>query len=43
MHNGKVIQVGTFDSAEEAGEAVRLKRLNLFTHNDVDRRSFSRQ
>lgn len=43
MHNGKVIQVGTFDTVEEAGEAVRLKRLELFTHNDVDRRSFSRQ
>lgn len=22
---------------EEAGEAARLKRLELFTHNDIDR------
>ena len=36
-HNGKYILVGTFDTAEEAGEAARLKRLELFTHNDVDR------
>lgn len=36
-HNGKLIQVGTFATAEEAAEAVRLKRLELFTHSDVDR------
>ncbi len=36
-HNRKAIHIGTFATAEEAGEAVRLKRLELFTHNDVDR------
>ena len=37
MHNNKGIHVGYFDTAEKAGEAARLKRLELFTHNDVDR------
>ena len=36
-HNSKQIYLGVFDTAEEAGEAARLKRLELFTHNDVDR------
>lgn len=36
-HNGVNHRVGRFDSLEEAGEAVRLKRLELFTHNDIDR------
>lgn len=37
VHNRKYIHVGCFDTAEEAGEAARLKRLELFTHNSVDR------
>lgn len=36
-HNGQRIHVGYFDTAELAGEAVRLKRIELFTHNDQDR------
>lgn len=36
-HNGKGIHIGYFDTAEEAGEAARLKRLELFTHNNLDR------
>ena len=37
-HNGKNIYPGTFDTAEEAGEAARLGRNERFTHNDADRR-----
>ena len=29
--------IGTFDSVEEAAEAVRLARLHLMTHSDADR------
>jgi hypothetical protein len=29
--------LGTFDTAEEAGEAARMKRLELFSHNESDR------
>lgn len=36
-HRGKKIRVGTFDTVEAANCAVRAKRLELFTHNDVDR------
>jgi hypothetical protein len=36
-HNGRAIHVGYFDTAEEADEAIRLKRLEVFTHNDADR------
>jgi len=36
-HHGKNINVGYFDSLAEAEAAVRAKRLELFTHNDVDR------
>jgi hypothetical protein len=36
-HNGRDIQVGVFRTAEQAGEAARLKRLELFTYNDADR------
>ena len=38
-HNRKKIHVGSFATAEEAGEAARLKRLELYTHNDLDRRA----
>ena len=36
-HNGKHIYVGLFETAEEADAAVTVKRLELFTHNDLDR------
>lgn len=36
-HNGKRYYAGYYDTPEEAGEAARLKRLELFTHNDLDR------
>lgn len=36
-HNKKAYLAGYFDSVEEAAEAVRLKRLELFTHSDVDK------
>jgi hypothetical protein len=40
VHAGdKKYHVGYFDDLEEAGEAARLKRNELFTHNDVDRRA----
>lgn len=38
QHHGKRITVGYFDTLEEAGEAVRLARLQLFTHSDHDHR-----
>lgn len=37
VHNRKQYYLGLFSSPEEAGEAARLKRLELFTHNDADR------
>lgn len=36
-HNGKVINLGLFECPEEAGEAAKQKRLELHTHNDLDR------
>ena len=36
-HNGRTINVGRFASLNEAEEAVRLRRLELFTHNDKDK------
>lgn len=36
-HNYQQINLGRFDLLEDAVEAVRLKRLELFTHNDLDR------
>jgi hypothetical protein len=36
-HNNKVHYAGTFDTAAEAEEAVRQLRLELHTHNDLDR------
>lgn len=35
-HNRRTINVGRFATLEEAAEAVRLKRIELFTHNDRD-------
>ena len=37
QHNGKLIWIGTYPSAEEAEAAVVAKRNALFTHNDLDR------
>ena len=37
QHNGQCYNVGRFSTLEEAAEAVRLKRLELYTHNDSDR------
>lgn len=36
-HNYKQIQVGRFETIEEAAAAVQAKRLELFTHNTLDR------
>jgi len=38
-HNGKEVHVGYFRDLAEAEKAVVAKRLELFTHNDVDRRA----
>lgn len=37
QHNSQRIYLGLYDTAEEAGEVARLKRRELFTHNDLDR------
>lgn len=36
-HNWKTIEVGYFDTADQAEQAVSAKRLELFTHSDMDR------
>lgn len=36
-HFGKTEYIGGFDTAEEAAEAARARRLELYTHNDRDR------
>lgn len=36
-HHGRPYHAGRFNTKEEASEAVRLKRIELFTHNDEDR------
>lgn len=36
-HHGKDYWAGAYDTIEEAAEAARLKRLELFTHSDLDR------
>lgn len=36
-HNGTSHYLGLFDTISDAAEAVRQKRLALFTHNDADR------
>lgn len=38
-HNKVTITVGWFKDLAEADEAVRQKRLELFTHNDADRKA----
>lgn len=38
MHNYKMYRVGSFETKEEADAAVTALRLELFTHNDIDRR-----
>jgi hypothetical protein len=38
-HNGQRVNVGYFDTAEEANEVVTAKRLELFTHNELDRKA----
>lgn len=37
IHNQKRVWVGTFKTVEEAEAAVIAKRIELFTHNNVDR------
>ena len=37
VHHGVKYRLGVFDTAAEAGEAARLKRIELYTHNDLDR------
>lgn len=37
-HNGQAIRVGYYDTIAEADAAVTAKRLELFTHNDGDRK-----
>lgn len=39
QHNKKGIYVGYYSTIAEAEAAVIAKRLELFTHNDVDRRA----
>ena len=36
-HNGHVIHVGFFDNIADAAAAVKAKRCELHTHNDMDR------
>lgn len=36
-HNGKGIHLGYFDDPEEAAAVAKKKRLELFTHNNLDR------
>lgn len=36
-HDNKSHYVGRFDDVHEAGEAARLARLSVFTHNDGDK------
>lgn len=36
-HNGNVVHIGYFTDLDEAAEAARQARLELFTHNEEDR------
>jgi hypothetical protein len=38
-HEGKRHYLGRFDTLEAASEAARAKRLELYTHNEADRRA----
>lgn len=38
-HNGQDFRAGTYTTVGEAAEAARLKRLELFTHSDMDRQA----
>ncbi|MCV7255347.1 HNH endonuclease [Mycobacterium hackensackense] len=38
-HHGRDVYLGYFETAELAAEAVRDKRLELFTHSDMDRKA----
>lgn len=38
-HHGRKISCGYYDTKEAAGEAAAAKRIELFTHNDLDRRA----
>ena len=37
-HHGRTINLGRYSSIAEAAEAVRVARLNTFTHNETDRK-----
>lgn len=39
MHAGTPLLLGFFDDLDEADAAVTAKRLELYTHNEVDRRA----
>ena len=36
-HNGKHYNLGVFDTEDQAAEVARNKRLELFTHNEIDK------
>jgi hypothetical protein len=38
-HDGKQIHLGYFKDPAAAGEAAKAKRLELYTHNEIDRRA----
>lgn len=40
-HNGKTHHLGIFNDVNDASESARQKRVELFTHNDADRREVS--
>lgn len=39
VHNYKQVTVGRYETIEEAAEAAQAKRLELFTHNNLDRKA----
>jgi HNH endonuclease len=38
-HNGRAFHLGSYASIEDAEAAVRAKRLELFTHNELDKQA----
>lgn len=38
-HNRKTINIGRFERIEDAALAVKAKRLELFTHNELDKKA----